>query len=113
MESKNFGRYALSTLVFLVIENTSFAAPGEDKDLVQARLLYQNAATDEAITLCTEKIAAGKNLAQWHEMYAKALNLRRNGSANASLKVARRQQFCLNARTPCQVNAFPSVIHLD
>ncbi|MBS1957179.1 MAG: hypothetical protein JST89_23520 [Cyanobacteria bacterium SZAS-4] len=87
MDRKNFRRYILCALSFLASANVSIAITSEDKDLAQARLLYQNAATDEAIALCVKKIAGGKNLPQWHEMYAKSLNLRRNGPATAATEI--------------------------
>lgn len=47
------------------------SAMAEDKDLAQARFLYQNAQRAEAIALCSKNISAGKNAAQWHEVLAR------------------------------------------
>lgn len=87
MESKNLRRYILCGLSFLVSVDATFAIPNDDKDLAKARTLYQNAAPDQAVALCVKKIAEGKNLPQWHEMYAKAANLRHNGPATAASEI--------------------------
>lgn len=62
------------------------AVPTEDKDLAQARFLYQNASTNDAAALCVKKIAVGKNLPQWHEMYANILN-HHDGAASAAPEI--------------------------
>ncbi len=87
MESKIVRQCAFGIFGLLVSSNASYAVQNEDKDLAQARSLYQNAAIAEASTLCKKKIAAGKNLPQWHEMYAKTLNLHRDGNASAAAEI--------------------------
>ncbi len=87
IERKNIQRNVLSALSLFVSVSASYAVQNEDKDLARARSLYQNVSIDEASALCAKKIAAGKNLPQWHEMYAKTLNLQRGGHAVAVAEI--------------------------
>ena len=71
----------------------SDAVPEPDKDLAKAKLLYQNAQTSEAVALCTKKIAAGKDLAQWHEMLARTCALGSPGSDKARQEIKKALQL--------------------
>lgn len=66
--SRTSFRILFSILAFAQLAPSVMA---EDKDLAQARFLYQNAQRSEAIALCTKNISEGKNAAQWHEMLAR------------------------------------------
>ncbi len=73
----------LVTTLWSYCTHASYAVPVADKDMAEARRLYQNAEQSKSVALCSKKIAAGKNLAQWYELRAQALSLDKGVHANA------------------------------
>jgi len=72
--------------ILVSIQSAPFAM-AEDKDLAQARFLYQNAQKAEAIALCTKNISVGKNVAQWHEMLARACTVNNGDKSRAAQEI--------------------------
>ncbi len=93
MKKTIVGKNVLGAILALaVISPASYAVPSEN-DLAQVTALYQNAQKQEAIEFCDKKIAAGKDLAQWHEMLAKACGPGREGPGRGEREIRKALQL--------------------